>query len=74
MPKPRPKGLRPPTWRASASTPIATSTYGRAEDWGYGSDPADEGAFLARLRGLIAAATRHAHVVGFCYTQLTDVE
>ena len=46
----------------------------RPEDWGYGREPADEAAFLARLRGLIRAATRHPHVVGFCYTQLTDVE
>ena len=47
---------------------------GCPQDWGYGSEPADEDAFLARLRGLIRAATRHPHVVGFCYTQLTDVE
>lgn len=46
----------------------------RPDDWGYGSEPRSLEAFEARLRGLVRAALAHAHVDGFCYTQLTDVE
>ncbi len=46
----------------------------RPQDWGYGDDPADETAFLARLQGLFDAVRRYPHVAAWCYTQLTDVE
>jgi beta-galactosidase/beta-glucuronidase len=46
----------------------------RPDDWGYGDDPATVTDFLARLDGLLGVVRRHRHVVGWCYTQLTDVE
>ena len=44
------------------------------EAWGYGTAPEDEGAFHARLEGLVGAVLGAPHVRGYCYTQLTDVE
>ena len=44
------------------------------EAWGYGTAPEDEGAFHARLEGLVGAVLDAPHVRGYCYTQLTDVE
>jgi len=44
------------------------------DDWGYGSEPRSEREFVERLRALMGAALPNAHVAGFCYTQLTDVE
>lgn len=43
-------------------------------DWGYGEDPADEAAFFDRLARQVTALLSLPHVVGYCYTQLTDVE
>ena len=42
--------------------------------WGYGNAPATEEEFYARLEGLVDAILAHEHIVGYCYTQLTDVE
>ena len=41
--------------------------------WGYGSAVKDKEEYLARLRGLFAAAKKMP-LVGYCYTQLTDVQ
>lgn len=41
--------------------------------WGYGSAVKNEEEYLARLRSLFTAAKRMP-VVGYCYTQLTDVQ
>ncbi len=53
---------------------IPDGVHERPQDWGYGNDPPDEDAFLARLQGLFDAVRRYPHVAGWCYTQLTDVE
>jgi hypothetical protein len=42
--------------------------------WGYGNAPKTEEEFYARLEGLVDAILSHEHIVGYCYTQLTDVE
>jgi beta-galactosidase/beta-glucuronidase len=42
--------------------------------WGYGDPPRTFEEFYARLRGLVRAVRSVPNVVGFCYTQLTDVE
>jgi hypothetical protein len=43
-------------------------------EWGYsGIEPTKE-ALLARLDGLIKALRVNKAIVGYCYTQLTDVE
>ncbi len=41
--------------------------------WGYGSAVKDKEEYLACLRGLFAAAKKMP-LVGYCYTQLTDVQ
>ncbi len=46
----------------------------RPADWGYGSEPHSQSEFVERLRSLVRAALPNAHVAGYCYTQLTDVE
>ncbi|MCJ7737842.1 MAG: beta-glucuronidase, partial [Anaerolineae bacterium] len=46
-----------------------------AEDsWGYGDDPKTLDEFYARLDALVDVALGQEHIVGYCYTQLTDVE
>ncbi len=45
-----------------------------ANSWGYGEGPKSEDEFYARLEGQVDAILSHAHITGFCYTQLTDVE
>jgi hypothetical protein len=42
--------------------------------WGYGQGPRTLEDFYARLAGQVQALASHDHIVGFCYTQLTDVE
>lgn len=64
-------------------TPIVLTEFGgisfgvgerRANEWGYsGIEPTKE-AFLTRLSGLVAAVRANGAIVGYCYTQLTDVE
>lgn len=46
----------------------------RKKSWGYGNIPQTEEEFYARLDSLVKALKNSKHVVGFCYTQLTDVE
>ncbi len=42
--------------------------------WGYGAGPKTEEEFYTRLEDLTNVLLNLEHVVGFCYTQLTDVE
>ena len=42
--------------------------------WGYGEAPQTLAEFYERLEGLIRVLLEQPHVVGYCYTQLTDVE
>ena len=46
----------------------------RDNDWGYGDAPKTPDEFLRRLEELVAAIVALPEPVGFCYTQLTDVE
>ncbi len=63
--------------------PLFISEYGgikwdTAQDnkdaWGYGEAPKTEGEFMARYRGLTECLLNHPYIMGFCYTQLYDVE
>ena len=64
-------------------TPIVLTEFGgisysvgarRPGDWGYsGVEPTKE-AFMSRLDGLVKAVRDNKAIVGYCYTQLTDVE
>lgn len=46
----------------------------RKNSWGYGNLPQTAEEFYTRLEGQIKALKESKHVMGFCYTQLTDVE
>lgn len=62
--------------------PVFVSEYGgikwetdkRYKSWGYGKDVTTEAEFLARYKGLTAALLSNSKMMGFCYTQLYDVE
>ena len=45
-----------------------------AAGWGYGVGPKTRQEFLDRYAGLTTALLRNPEHMGFCYTQLTDVE
>ena len=42
--------------------------------WGYGDAPKTEEEFIERYRGLTNALLKNTKMIGFCYTQLYDVE
>ena len=42
--------------------------------WGYGNAPETEEEFFARYEGLVSALLDAPNIMGFCYTQLYDVE
>jgi len=42
--------------------------------WGYGNAPKNIEEFYDRFKGLCDAIMDSPHILGFCYTQLTDVE
>lgn len=42
--------------------------------WGYGEAPATEEEFINRYRALTEALLKNENIMGFCYTQLYDVE
>jgi len=44
------------------------------EAWGYGEAPKTEKEFIERYRGLTECLLNHPFIMGFCYTQLYDVE
>lgn len=59
--------------------PVFVSEFGgirwsRKGGWGYGNAPHTEAEFLSRFQGLIDALLDNPRMMGFCYTQLTDVE
>jgi len=60
--------------------PVFLSEYGGirwSEDpsgWGYGNAPKTEEEFLTRLKGLTDVLLDNKCMLGYCYTQLTDVE
>jgi beta-galactosidase/beta-glucuronidase len=44
------------------------------DSWGYGDAPQTLAEFYTRLDGLTGVILSYDHIVGFCYTQLTDIE
>jgi beta-galactosidase/beta-glucuronidase len=48
--------------------------YDTGEGWGYGNNVRTEEEFLERYRGILRAIRDHNYLVGFCTTQLTDVQ
>lgn len=61
--------------------PVMVSEYGgtiikRSDDkaWGYGQPAQDEEQFLKRYKGLTEALLSNPKMIGFCYTQLYDIE
>ena len=64
-----------------SGTPVFVSEYGgikwsaQTENaWGYGNAPECEEEYKARYKGLTDALLDNPKFLGFCYTQLTDVE
>lgn len=62
-------------------SPMFVSEYGgiqwscdNSDGWGYGEAPKNEAEFLERYRGLTEALIDNPYMLGFCYTQLYDVE
>lgn len=61
-------------------SPMFVSEYGGIlwamdkEGWGYGEGPKTREEFLQRYKALTEALMRNPDHMGFCYTQLTDVE
>lgn len=63
------------------SLPVFMSEYGGIKwspdsenGWGYGNSVTTEEEFFARYQGLTDALLDHPDIMGFCYTQLYDVE
>lgn len=59
--------------------PIIISEFGGIayesdKGWGYGKQVATEEAFLERFRGIHEAIRETDYIVGYCYTQITDVQ
>ncbi|MCA0757886.1 glycoside hydrolase family 2 [Paenibacillus sp. N4] len=59
--------------------PIIVSEFGGIafnsdKGWGYGKQVASEEAFLERFRGIHEAIKQTDYIVGYCYTQITDVQ
>ncbi|MFB9326168.1 glycoside hydrolase family 2 protein [Paenibacillus aurantiacus] len=59
--------------------PIIVSEFGgiafKSESgWGYGSQESSEEAFINRFRGIHEAIKATDYIVGYCYTQVTDVQ
>ncbi len=44
------------------------------EAWGYGNAPVSEAEFVERYKALTEALLKNTKLIGFCYTQLYDVE
>lgn len=60
--------------------PVIVSEYGGIlwsvdkSGWGYGNAPKTEEEFIERYRGLTHCLIDNEYIIGFCYTQLYDVE
>lgn len=48
--------------------------WSEGDGWGYGEGPKTKEEFLARYQGLTEPLQDNPSMMGFCYTQLTDVE
>ena len=59
-------------WNARAARAAARGD-NRGESWGYGQRPRDLEEFYGRFEGLCAALLDNPRMLGYCYTQLTDV-
>ena len=74
----RKEGNKPQQY--TAGKPFFMSEYGgirwtdKESGWGYGVGPKDEAEFFYRYKGLTEAMLFNELVLGFCYTQLYDVE
>ena len=72
--------LRPLQYPFKKGQPLFVSEYGgmrwAQEDagWGYGNAPKTEEEFFARYKGLTDVLLDNPYILGFCYTQLYDVE
>ncbi len=44
------------------------------DSWGYGNEPKTEEEFFSRYEGLVTALLDAPNIMGFCYTQLYDIE
>ena len=44
------------------------------EAWGYGNAPKSPEEYQARYKALTETLLRNPKIMGFCYTQLTDIE
>ena len=53
---------------------IQASNPDRTAAWGYGEEVRSEEEFFTRLGGLTKVIVENGSFIGFCYTQLTDVE
>lgn len=76
---------RNPAWKDrqeyDGKSPVFVSEYGgirwspdETEGWGYGNAPKTEEEFIARYKGLTESLLNNPYIMGFCYTQLYDVE
>ncbi len=74
----RTEGLDVQPYRAG--TPIYVSEYGgfgwfeEGDGWGYGDAPKTKEELLQRYADFTGALLRNPNIMGFCYTQLYDVE
>jgi beta-galactosidase/beta-glucuronidase len=66
---------------AAAGMPCFISEFGgikwtgnQTGGWGYGNAPKTEEEFMARFKGQCEVLMNNDKILGFCYTQLTDVE
>lgn len=68
---------------AYSGQPVMVSEFGgtwwnpgrtESEAWGYGQRPKSASEFLTRYKGLASALLGNPKMVGFCYTQLYDIE
>lgn len=50
------------------------AAYDTHEGWGYGTNVKSEEEFMERCRGIIKSIYKTDYIMGFCFTQLTDVE
>ena len=44
------------------------------DSWGYGNAPKSEKEFIERYKGLTEVILKNPYMIGFCYTQLYDIE
>jgi len=73
----------PDRQRYKKGLPLFISEYGgikwdtsleNKDAWGYGEAPETEKEFIDRYKGLTESMLQHPYIMGFCYTQLYDVE